>query len=187
MLLFKLELPPNINRMRDLPLAIRRKVAMALGAGMELAAERSITHYLSHRSDTTLGVGVRPSRPGVSGSSQGGQLRASIRSGLIPHLGPMRIAAYLRSEGIWYAHTQHEGWNKRIIPTKKKALFFWWEKIQQWVHAKSTSGYVARPFLKPAIIDEMENIREMVQIAVFDGFNDWKLNKLDSSMGFGEY
>jgi hypothetical protein len=193
MLLLKLEMPPGINRMKDLPIAIRRNVAKALGAGMELAAERSITHYLSQRSETTLGVGIRPKYYGRQGSTQkmgsvqSGELKASIRSGLMPHPGPNLITAYLRSEGVWYAKLQNEGWDKPITQKTSPYLFFWWEKIQSWVRTKKTGGFKARPFIRPAIIDEMETIREMLNSAVFESFQDWKTNKLSSPMGYGEY
>lgn len=151
MLTFQIKLPAGKDRISELSPLIQANVFAAFQAGMELAADRSRTEYLS---------GPYPEKLAV----ESGMLRSRVRGRVEKGSGGVFATGILGvSGGLIYSWIHELG--GIITPKTKKALHFFWKRKQIWMTLQRVN-MPAKPYLRPAILDELPRIQNLIDMAV---------------------
>jgi hypothetical protein len=167
----KFILPSSESSLTRLPALIQANVFKALQQGMMLAEQTSQTKYLT---------GPRPDRLAVVT----GLLRSSVKSGAYLGGDPGVFAtgtltAGMAGDSIKYAAIHEHGGitpphliEARNVPYLK----FFWKKKGVWFRGRSVnhpgSRIPARPYLRPALVDSLPVIEDLIKAAIDRAYKD---------------
>lgn len=149
------------NPISKMPPLIQANVLKALEDGMKLAEVKSKTEYLT---------GPRPEKLGVVT----GMLRRSVMSKVIKGSGNIFAVGILGVTNLVYARIHELGGliSDHIIAAKNVPyLVFFWKKKGVWFRGKSVhhpAKVPSRPYLRPALEGSLENIRNLIELAIND-------------------
>jgi hypothetical protein len=162
----KFVLPSGESSLTRLPALIQANVFKALQQGMMLSEQTSKTKYLT---------GPRPDRLAVVT----GLLRSSVKSGA--YLGGdsgVFATGFLSASGEYAPIHEYGGVTPPHLIEAKNVpyLKFFWKKKGVWFRGRSVnhpgSRIPARPYLRPALVDSLPVIEDLIKAAIDRAYKD---------------
>ena len=158
MIEIQLKGPKGINKLTSLPEELQNHLLQGLEDGMLLVERTSKTRYLS---------GPYPFRLSVdTGNLRKRLMTMATRSNVPGEFARGRIGV----QGAFYAkvheQTGEPGTDFIINAKSSKGMSFFWKRMGFWIYHAHQVRIPARPFLKPAIIDNLEKITGLLNAMI---------------------
>jgi hypothetical protein len=146
---------------------IRNNLLQGMLKGIELIIATSVRKYMTGPYPSTLSTDTGRLRQGLYGfagfSSVAGEFIRAVMGN--------QVKLYAKV----HEQTGEPGTKFPIFARNlQKGMTFFWKQKGIWVHGAKVVHIPARPFLKPAIMDNKENIAKLLNKAVRDAYREVK-------------
>jgi len=163
MIEIKLTRPKGLEKLSALEEGIRNELFQGMLKAREMIMITSRTKYLSGPYPNVLSVDrgfLREKNPVISEPVRSGELWEM-------QIGPPEA-------GTWYGkvHEQH-GFPGDVFPIfakSPKGMTFFWKRRGVWVHGAQRVQIPSRPWLYPAIVDNIARIRNLLNTCIKKGY-----------------
>jgi hypothetical protein len=160
MISIQLKGPQNLQSLTLLPEALKNQLFKGMQDGALLIEQTSKTKYLSGPYPNKLGVDSGMLRQGVWAEARQGAVGTTAQT--INEFG--RIVAHSQQ---WYGKVHEQKGPGgiplttpfTIFPKTVMGMTFFWKRRNVWVRRAELVNIPARPFLYPAVLDNLERIR----------------------------
>lgn len=155
MIEIKLVTPKGFASLQQLPESIKDSLVQGMKDALLLIERTSKTKYLSGPYPSRLSVDKGVLRASLETSAARSNVPGEIVRGIVG------IPINRQQTDLFYAKIQTEG---KIIHAKSpKGMHFLWKRRNIWVHGARTVTIPPRPFLWPAVVENLDKVRILLQ------------------------